>query len=271
MIFLPVIQQPVPQGKSGIAWNKAGYNDVSNFGFKRYHVWTIDGMKQSDVSPERWENIKGLVNEPYFSCPVRPYAAMNGSEPMQEDLIAQLQVFATTGYDGIVYFLNEPNHPGQCTMSPAQAVQMYLEVATICPACKFTMPNVSDWDYLSNWAWTREYLGIMQAVHAPHPAYGAFHTYRYPVFPMIDSYLSLLSEYQLDVNVVITEYGNCDPVTAVAMHNDLLADDRVERMFYFTATGYGCTDLFNSTSDNSLTELGDYFQLNINRSYDVLR
>lgn len=270
-IYLPIIQQPAPQGKSGIAWNKAGYNDVSDFGFSRYHVWTIDGMSQEEVSPERWENIKGLVNEPYFSCPVRPYSAMNSDEPVQEDLVEQLQILATTSYDGIVYFLNEPNHPGQCTMSPTEAAQMYSEVVTICPRCKFTMPNVSDWDYLANWSWTREYLGIMQAIHAPQPIYGAFHTYKYPVTPMVDSYLLLLSEYQLDVNVVITEYGNCDPQTAVAMHNDLLSDDRVERMFWFTATGYGCTDLFIGTGDNSLTELGSYFRLNINRSNNVLR
>lgn len=258
--YLPILLSPAPPGKAGIAWNKAGYNDIRPFPFAYYHVWTVRGIEQGDVSPERWENIRRVLHEPYFSCPVRPYEALFSDVPVQEDLLAQLADLAGTGYSGIVYFLNEPNHPGQCTLSPAEAAQIYMEVTAVCPSCQFTMPNVSDWDYLADWAWTRQYLDVLQALHAPQPAYGAFHSYRYPVTPMIDSYLIMLAQYRLQVDVAITEYGNCDPQTAVAMHQELLTDERVVRMFWFTAVGFGCTDLFVSTSDNTLTSLGEFLQ-----------
>lgn len=258
--YLPVVTTlpPLPASKSGIAWNKAGYNDVKPFGFSQFHTWTIFEYTAENLPPARWENVKYLRHNPYFSCPVRPYEALRDpSVPVQEDLMDALQELAGDGYEGVVYFLNEPNHPGQCTLSPAEAVQIYMEVTAVCPACRFTMPNVSDWDYLAGWTWTKEYLSILQALHAPQPAYGAFHVYRYPVQPVIDSYESLLYEFGVDVPLMITEYGNCDPQTAVAMHNELLADGRVEEMYWFTAVGYGCTDLFVSTSDNVLTLLGE--------------
>lgn len=262
--YLPIVFTPAPEGKSGIAWNKAGYNDVSPYPFAYYHVWTVKGIEQGDVTPERWDNIKRLLYEPYFSCPVRPYEALrDDTVPVQEDLVAQLEALAATGYDGVVYFLNEPNHPSQCTMAPAEAAQVYMQVTAVCPACRFTLPNVSDWDWLGEWAWTREYLDTLQALHAPQPAYGAFHSYRYPITPMVDSYAALLATYGLDVPIAITEYGHCDPATAVAMHHDLLTDERVSRMFWFTAVGYGCTDLFVSTSEDTPTPLGAYLQAHI--------
>lgn len=233
--YLPVVLGS--HQKIGLAWHKTGRNDVSPFGFTRYHNWTIGW--------EAWEeeqvlNVSGLQYIPHFWCEFRP----EGTD--LKERLAELS-------GELVLFINEPdgwNPVDQCLGTPQQVALLYQEALSLCTSCTFTMPVVTHDDYLNGWVWTLEYLEWLEFYQLPVPSYGTFNTY----IPNIES---MVSTYPLQVPLVIPEFGNCDKNIATEMWRQIDQNPRIEMAFYFSSVETGCGDLFYSTESDQLTEMGE--------------
>lgn len=249
-VFLPIVSaSPLPPNpKHGLAWNKTGKNNVRPFRFSAYHNWEVEN---SDL------NVQGLKRVQHFSCDFRPYGCI---DDCVIDMYGRLEKLGYD-YEGTILFLNEPNQPGQCTLSPSAAVRIFQNAKTICPLAKWTLPQVSHVDYLNSWQWTREFLNQLFGVlpFANHYiSYGSFHSYIDQIDHMVTCYRALLAEFGLNPPILLTEYGHPDPDTAAKMYHDAMNNPHIKQAFWFTSwVEGGSTNLFDKAGEGAqLTAVG---------------
>lgn len=248
-LYLPIVMNG-SYSNAGYAWPNIGAteNSLLKVGWRQDWRITPGLLKNGNV-----EYVQ------HFSCDVRPYWTYNEdvTAHMFDLLRSHVEII---GVDTPFYllFLNEPQHPGQCSRTPEQSAYMYREVLKIAPNAIIVGPQVSDWDY-PNWTWLREWYRQIDLLGLPHPEYAGIHSYRSddPAL-LVNSQFSALAELGGTQKGWVTEFGNPNPEVIRQMILYYQSDPRIERYAYFTPHGLvdGTWDNLALFIDGELTETG---------------
>ena len=215
-IFLPMVSVTPP--KVGYAYSEMSEENTRLLHMQWYHNWNMS-IAHSNI--ERVE---------HFSCEVRPYWTFDDDARNQfTDLRRIVARFGDAPF--YLIFLNEPDLNEQCSRTPSHAAQMYKKVIEIAPNAIIIGPQVSDQDYLNDWAWLKEFYRYLDRMNLPYPQIGAIHSYlEEPPNNIVESYFNLPFSTS---KIWIAEFGATNPET---LRNFLLyyqSDPRIERYSYF--------------------------------------
>jgi hypothetical protein len=175
-----------------------------------------------------------------------------------------------------VLWLNEPNEPGQATMTPAEAADLLERLLAVCATNRYIGPNVSHRDWHVGWPWLVAFYTEWERRHgvAP-PTVLAMHLYAYPLAfaSTINTHYQALARWvEPDDPIWITEYNvPCGPKSSAEVApllaeatRILESDNRVERYAVFALHNGGrwpgseCGELVDESG--RMTEAGRAFR-----------
>lgn len=144
-----------------------------------------------------------------------------------------------------LFWLNEPNEPGQAVTSPTAAVDLLEQLSAVCPETRLIGPHMAPRDRHSGWPWAVAFYQEWERRHgAAPPTVLALHLYDHPAAftPTIDGYYRALARWvDADAPIWITEFNvPCGDKSAaeiaplLAQATRILDEDgRVERYAVF--------------------------------------
>jgi hypothetical protein len=149
--------------------------------------------------------------------------------------------------DMFVLFANEPDLSDQCGASPSRIARLFLDLAAICPGCRFVGPMYSSADDGSKVAEVWSIVGELCGV--PCPAMASLYAHSLHVYPRpginlppsgrVDRLCELVDGGDCLRPVWITEMGwrTCWPGVGVRFGEwlaDAEGDGRIEQYFVYT-------------------------------------
>lgn len=167
----------------------------------------------------------------------------------------------TAGYDGFLLIFNEPDVPGQCEISPEEAVDRTLRLIETMPRAKMIGPQ-----FFSGlgYSWIRAYHSLLAQQTDWRPYAYAFHYYDWDglgggLAAEIDRFDRIIrDEWGEDRRIWLTEYNvHCGPEGLVVDTLAALNDDRIERLAVFAPVWSECLSLYTGEYGNlTLSDLG---------------
>ena len=217
--------------KAGIAWAAYGSRlpeDMNILCPSVIHTWSLRPLnyRPSDAPQVRFIQ--------HLACDTAP--AMAWGDDVRVNNVELAQMLLGSEFDGVLLFLNEPNEPGQCYMSPVRAGKFYRYVRRTYPNAIIVGPQPSDNDYKAGWVWLRAFYDELERFDAPLPDVGAVHSYlaENPQL-LLDSFFGVMAEYTSAPDTVwVTEFGQGDTAVVREMIRTYRDDERVGAYFYFT-------------------------------------
>jgi len=209
-----------------------------------YRAWQIGERLQGD----QW----GLTFVPSLWCDFYWHPRHSNGQ-----FRPQLHVLELLGrdYDGYLLFLNEPDLPGQCNISPFRAAQIYIHTRAVLPNAKLVGPGISHEQvpYRQNFAWLSAWWReVLRLTGQPPDMYAwDLHLYWHPGDPLApyDAFEIWLNERGVkDVKFFISEWGVCNPDRVAEWRRAFDNDPRILHHFFYDqsrdGTG-GCMTLFD--------------------------
>lgn len=170
-------------------------------------------------------------------------------------------------FDGVLLFLNEPDLPGQCTVSPERGAQLYVHVKNTLPNAKLVGPGISEVDWINNFKWLNAFFKEVTRLIGKNPEFYAWDIHNYqsagnPIQPYNDLENFLLNKnLSPPIRFYISEWGACTPERIIEMRNAFDSDQRIIKHYIYDQTnafwdGPGrCIILFDEKT-SQLTDLG---------------
>lgn len=178
-------------------------------------------------------------------------------------------------YDGIIYWLNEPNRPNQADMEPCDAVTWKIELEEYWPDASFIGPNI----IVDSLDWLQAYYECHHDIRGFYPPSGsiALHFYAYETdysrdWERKEAVIEYVRQFNDGVrpNVHYTEFGLAKYVpiedreaVATELRERVYNDDTVKRVFFYSRSPQSEDPRFLSLFDNDdrMTPVGCGFKI----------